>query len=146
MKKLSYANLHRLEQKINQHFMYAEDGVTPDDIVHPHFWSHVAKKLHPYDLIHVVAKDNSFTAVFQVIRKTDTAAKVVMKDYTDLSTLDYSDLAGSLTNDYFVKFMGAKEWCVIRKGERGNDVILEGFPTEKEAEKQRLLHIKALAA
>lgn len=146
MKTLPMADLQRMEQRINQHIIYVAEGTTPDDIIHPQFWKHTAKKLNPYDLVHVIAKDGTFTALFQVIRRTDTAARVVMKDYTDLTNLDYSDLTTTLNTDYFVKFMGSDEWCVLRKGPNGNDIVLKGFPSEKEAERQKSLHVKAIAA
>lgn len=146
MHVLPQSNLFQAVQKNNHWQIRVEAGVTVDDIVHPHFWRHVAKKFTDFDVIDVVAKDNSYLAELRVLRHTDLACKVVLTNFIDLTQIDYSDLAATINNEYFVKFQGAEEWCVMRKTDKGTDMVLKGFASEKEAERQKALHIKAIAA
>lgn len=146
MKTLSQSSIFQSDQKNNRWQIRVDAGVTIEDLIHPHFWKHVAKKFTDYDLIDVISKDNSYIAELRVLRHTDMAVKTVLTNFIDLTKIDYSDLASTMQSDYYVKFMGADEWCVMRKTATGADAVLKGFPSEREAEKQRALHIKAIAA
>ena len=45
------------ETKRNQWFATVPEGVTPEDLLRPDYWAHVARSLRPYDEI-IVANDN----------------------------------------------------------------------------------------
>lgn len=145
-KKLQAAALEQAAQKRNVFQVRVEEGVQVEDMVVPQFWSHVAKRFTMFDRIEAVSKSGEFWAEFVVLRRTDTAAKVKLVNFVDLTQEDYSDLNNVLASEYFVQFLGESEWCVVQRGLKGNTVVLKNLPTEKEAEKARVNHLRALAA
>lgn len=114
-------------------------GTSPEELLKPTFWSHVALKLRPGDLIEAVAEDLAWFATLYVrsARRLDAAVSVIQ-----FAKMDAPDVS-SVAAEYRVEFRGVKaKWSILR----GKEILRDGFATEAEAKVHLESHLKALAA
>jgi TusA-related sulfurtransferase len=114
-------------------------STTVEDLVNPNFWTHVAMKLRPGDMIEVLSDDKAFCAklVVRSARRLDATVSLVY--WKDLEIADVSQIA----SEYEIVFRGAKSrWSILK----GSDVLKSCFDTRNQAEAYLADHLKAIAA
>lgn len=103
-------------------------GTSPEEILKPEFWAHVAPELKAGDHIEVSPESGEWL-VELLVRATGAAGIVVHPLHVHNFTAP--DLPES--KDYEVKFGGSTaKWRVIRRADR--HVVVEGLPTREAAE------------
>ncbi len=92
-------------------------GVPESWLKDPFFWTHVAKRLVPFDEVQVIPEDGSWIAEYYVVQTGDNWARLVQASKTVLESVATED--EQLPKDYEVKFQGpVVGWAILRKGER----------------------------
>jgi hypothetical protein len=121
-----------------------EGGTTVDEILRPEYWSHVARKLKPYDKIEVLAEEGTFYLELLVLRVLTGAVVVKLLNHAELES---SPAAGDEDPDIEIKYSGPiKKYRVTRKSD--GKVLAEGeeVATRQMAEQFVIEYRKALAA
>lgn len=107
----------------------AAAGVTPEDILDPAYWVHVAKSLKPGARIEVTAADKSWFVELYVRSATGNDARVVVLSEHIFS----APVKADSTAAYEVKHRGPRGWSVIRQSDK--TVVFEEGKTREDAEK-----------
>ena len=108
---------------------------TLEQIQHPMFWAHVAKKLRPHDTISVVSDDNSLWAELLVLSVGPERAFVAVVKQVDINAAIDKLIAldGAVQVDNVipkVEWKGPQaKYCVVR----GETMVQKGFATKAEA-------------
>lgn len=142
---LSAIGMSVAEYKRVQWFCHAAEGVTPDDILKPEYWAHVAQKLNintGFDRIEVLANDGSWMAELLVLTTGRTAAKVKMLALHDLDGA-YADMSNA-NKTHDIKHRGPRKWSIVRLSDGA--VVKENIPTREDAELELADYMKALGA
>lgn len=144
MKKLNAPRFKEASYERTVYVATPEAGVTLDEIQKPEFWSHVAAKLKPYDMIEARAEDGSYWAQLLVINCNHLSAHVALLQSCDLNVgePDQDDAAGS---DYEVKWGGPHAKHRVQRKSDG-EVLKDGFANKQAATKYLTEHLRALAA
>lgn len=101
------------------------DGETLEDTLAPSYWTHVAGKLTPNDIIEVHAVDGSYYAELYVRSVSRLEASVAVLAKYEFNQTD----APAFDADYEVKWRGpARRWGVIRVKDKA--VVRDGFQTQ----------------
>ena len=125
--------IRRAEHAHNTHFLVVPPGVTPDHVVDPDFWAHLAARFEVNDRIEVIAEDGTFDGDLRVIAIDPSKAKLwaqvrVLRMLENIQeatpTVSYPDADG-----YTVEFSGPMKWRIMR----GTDLIRRDFATEGDA-------------
>lgn len=103
-----------------------EPGTTPDDILVPAYYAHIAKQLKTGAKIEVAPLDGSWYAELYVRSSDANSAKVAL---LELYTFDEDPKVAAVT--FEVKHRGPKGWSVIRVSDRA--VVFENGKTKDEA-------------
>jgi hypothetical protein len=136
--QLSMLNPSRCEQASYRETRYridVERGTTIEQIKHPMFWAHVARKLKAHDTISVVSEDNAFWAELVVLSVGKERAFVAVVKMIDVNAEieKLLQLEGAVVKDDTVArvvWKSAKaKWCVVR----GETLVRSGFVSEVEA-------------
>jgi hypothetical protein len=115
-------------------------GAPYDALLKPEYWTHVAKRLRPGDLIEATAEDGSYFAQFFVVSVAPNAAAVVEISKTDLQAIELPDA----TSGFEVKWSGpVLKFTVTRLAD--NVRVATGLDTKQAATEAMGNHIKALA-
>lgn len=110
-------------------------GTTIEQVLHPMFWAHVARRLHPHDMISVTTDDNSLWAELLVLSVGKERAFVAVIKTIDINAeIDkLLQVEGAIEIDGIVpkvEWKGPKaKYCVIR----GDTIVQQGFATKAEA-------------
>jgi len=141
--KLSPAGLTPAEHISTVYATTSEYGVTKEDILTPSYWAHVAQKLRARDVIRVLAEDGSFYMELLVTAADKTWAKVVALNYIDFNKSGKltDEQVATVGNDYDVRFVPTKKWCVIRKSDRA--MVVESLHSKDDAKNWLSIHLKA---
>lgn len=110
-----------------------ELGVTPEDMLSPEYWAHVAQQLQPGCRIEAIAEDNSWFAEFLVIRAERTWARVALLRKVVLGEGDtIEEIEDDEEGDVLIKWRGRhSKWSVVRKSDK--EVLKEGMSQKQEA-------------
>lgn len=133
------------EQKRNTWFVTLPAGSDYSEVFTPRFWSHVAVKLRPADLIEVMNDEMTFRAVL-IVRACDRLSASVV----EVAKIEFS---GALASEDAQPSTVEVQWrgphdkhCVVRIASDGKkDVLATGFGTKEEAEAAKLSHMKTFA-
>jgi hypothetical protein len=121
----------RLATYINNRWSVVPDDGTPfEDTLVPVYWTNVARKLKPGDIIEVHAPDASYFAELYVRTSSRLEASVVV-----LRKVEFTEVAdeADAEDDMFVKFRNHKAgWGIIRRSDKS--VMRDGFVTREMAE------------
>lgn len=122
-----------------------EAGIGIDDVLRPEFWSHVAAKMKPYDIVEVVAEDGAYYAELLVLSCDRLWAKVQVKTFMELNGPQVDPLLTSpLASGYKVEYKGPTlKHCVIRLSD--NEIVQKEIARKADAEVWVAEHVKALA-
>lgn len=99
----------------------ADLETTPEDILKPLYWAHVAHKMRQWHEVQVRAADATWLAELIVVAAGPQWVKVMPKH--DLLIINRKvqidpDVTAKMAEDYEVKYRGAARWSVIRKIDR----------------------------
>jgi hypothetical protein len=121
----------RLANYVNNEWsIVPDDGTAFDDVLVPVYWTNVARKLKPGDLIKVHAPDGSYYAELYVRSAERLAASVVVLNKMDFGSADAAEVGG---DDLTVKWRNHKAlWGVVRGSDKA--VVKDNFPTRETAE------------
>ena len=108
-----------------QYMLKAPQGVDPDDVLDPMFWTHVAGQLQEFDRIEVIANDKSWWGMFMVEWVSPRQAGLMQ-----LALAHRANKKPTLVAE--VKFAGVRRWRIVRTAD--NAVLEEDIPTREEAE------------
>jgi len=97
--------------KRNVYFITPADGTTLDDVLDPLYWSHVAQRLRPTDLVEVHAEDGSFFAELFVREAGRQQATLV-----PLRVVEFEKLKQEPSREGFTAAWKGPHhrWCVVR--------------------------------
>lgn len=105
-----------------------EPGTTPDDLLVPAYYAHVAKQLKPGAKIEVAPADGTWYAELYVRSADATSVKVAL---LELYTFDETQRAD--TEAFEIKHRGPKGWSVVRTSDKA--VVFENGKSKDEATK-----------
>lgn len=131
--KVFGGRLEQSEFKTLNWVIDAPQGVTPEDILRPEFWSGVAEDLKPFNRIEVRADDGTWMTELLVLIASRAWASVHVLHHHDLTTGDVDQtLAAEMAEPFFYKYMGrSRMHCVIRRSD--NEVVFENGQSQVEA-------------
>ena len=121
----------RLANYINNEWSVIPDDGTPfEDVLVPVYWTNVARKLKPGDIIKVHAPDGTYFAELYVRTSSRLEASVVVLRKMDF---DAADEAPPISDDLMVKFRNHRAgWGIIRASDKS--VMRDGFQTREAAD------------
>lgn len=105
-----------------------EPGTSPEDVLVPAYYAHVAKQLKPGARIEVAPADGSWFMELYVRSSDANAAKVAL-----LELYTFDEVAQVETAVFEVKHRGPKGWSVVRTSDKA--VVFENGKTKDEATK-----------
>ena len=119
------------------------DATTPEDLLAPEYWAHVADTLKQYDRIEALANDGTWWAEYIVVACGRAYAQLRMLRKVDLDPVSVNKALQSALRAYEVRHRGPHDqWSVIRLSD--NAVVHEGEQTESGANTWLLNHLKAM--
>lgn len=132
-----------LAQHARNHW-YVTTGAKPEQVLMPGFWAHVAKNIRAFDLIEVVSEAGTWRMEL-FVRFSDRTSAVC--EMVSMIEFDRELEAAELPEDLYVVYRGPHlKYCVMRKGENGNDsAVIEGVPTQLMAQRQMLEYARKTA-
>lgn len=125
------------------HFATPDEGTTPEDVLKPEYWAHVASQLRPGSRIEVVPEDGAWFGEYYVAASSRNWAKVVPLRVVELaSKIETPILEGA---KHAITWGGQlQKYRIVRLSDK--TVIKQGFATKAEAEKGLADYELALAA
>ena len=132
--------IQRGDYAISRHFLLVEPGVTPDHVVDPDFWVHVAARLRVMDRIEVVAADGSFDMELRVVAIDPRGLWAQVRPLSIVEGKLAVAASGQFPDKdgYTIEFSGVHRWRIIRAGE----VVAKDF-ADQTAAAAALANIKA---
>ncbi|WP_363350189.1 hypothetical protein [Methylocystis echinoides] len=123
------------ESQRAEYFATVEETVTPEEVLKPDFWRHVATTLRPYDLIDVAVDSCDWFMRLLVADAWHNGVRVIELSRHDMT--GEAEEAQSIGNDLRVKWRGpVNKWAVVRS----DGVILRANLPDKN------IALEALAA
>lgn len=120
-----------------------EAGASLETILQPAYWSHVSKRLSPWD--HIEVRDPGFQWVAELLVRDcgKNWAKVVL-----LSVSQFEPRAAPVhieeTADFTIMWRAAAKWSVMRASD--GEVMKDGLSTKDEADLWLKHHLAKIAA
>lgn len=128
--RLSESQFNLQSFKTNRWAVIPTDGTQFDKLLERSYWTNVARKLRPCDIIEVHAADGSYFAELYVRSASSLEATVVVLRHQDLAAVEAPASDGP---EYFVKYRNpAARFGVLRVSDRS--VLKDGFQTAELAE------------
>lgn len=119
------------EHAYNEWAFTIDKGVTPDDLLVPGYWAHVAANLRQQDEIRALADDFSWVARYIVQEVGVAFAKVLLMSKTDLQPLSSTGELVTLPG-YTIEHVGIHaKWRVTRDVD--SKVMRDKFNTRADA-------------
>lgn len=119
-------------------------GTPISDVMSNDYWSHVARKINPHDIIEVVPEDGAYYAKLLVLGRGNLWVKVYQLEYVEIEA-NTEKVGESDIKKFDVAFAGPHDkWRVVRKTDKL--VVEKNFQSREDAEKWLGEHIKELAA
>lgn len=138
--KLPIANFKQSVQATRRWSVSTVDGAPFDDLLRPGYWTHVAAKLTPGDIIEVHAVDGSYYAELYVRSTSKLEALVAV-----LAKYEFTTAESIVAPGYATKWRGpARRWGVVRIDD--GSVVRDGFQTEDLAAGFLLDYRRSMAA
>jgi len=126
------------EQVRHQFAIDVAIGVSLNDVMRPHFWTHHSTRLAPWDRIEVRAEDGSWFAELLVLATDRTWTRVHLLSRHSLTSADVSltqasdDEVAAFRAALEVMHRGPRKWSVVRK--EGREVLSEDKQAKSDAE------------
>lgn len=119
----------------NRHDAIIPIGVTPEDLEQPEFWSHNLQMVRAWDEIRARSEDGTWMAVYLVLDRDRTWARVKRLHLYDLSPVPEAassdDQIQVLIDAHEVKWRGPLGYSVVRQAD--GDVLHEKAGSEAAA-------------
>lgn len=110
----------------------ANAGVTPQDMLAPEYWAHIAAQLKPRDEVVAWADDGTWRAEFVVLGSDRNWARVHLVGVSHFTSADVAQTLADQLSPYEISHRGPhSKWSVIRKSDRM--VVAEGYDTARQA-------------
>ncbi len=123
------------------YFATVEQHITPENVLQPGFWRHIASQLKPYDEVVVANDDCSWRMQLVVADAWHNGARLVELSRADMAGKEEEDL--SLGDDLRVRWRGpVNKWCVVRTSD---GVILRANLPDKNVAMENLTAIAKAA-
>lgn len=127
--KLKEHRMDLAEYKRNVFQVVPDAGALPEDLLEPEYWTHVARKLKPGDIIEAISEDSTWEAEYRVLYSDRSQAKMSLRWSTKLEKVNPEDMSDGR---HHVEYKGAVDkWCVISK--KNNQTVRGGFVQSSEA-------------
>lgn len=139
IKPLAEMEFGEIGIKQNVWFAFAENNVTPDDVLSREYWAHVAaQKLRPFDKIHIMNRERTWYGELVVFATYGNGA--VVRWLTPPVHAEKSNMPA--VDSGFEIFDGGlgKDWSVRRPDGR---VMMEGYRSQQEAQAALLAWLRA---
>lgn len=109
-----------------------ERGTVLEDVLDTDYWKHIAVKLRPHDMLHVISEDGTWYARLLVISCDRLWARVFKIEHHDL-TASYKDMPKTQEEEYEVTWTSIGKYALCKKGCQGLPALKDGFQTKLEA-------------
>jgi len=110
----------------------AFERTTPQQMLLPEYWAHVAHQMRPRDRVEAWANDGTWMAEFVVLDASRAWARVQLLNVHHFTTSDQARTQADAMNPYEVTHRGPhSQWSVVRKSDRM--VVSEGHATIDQA-------------
>lgn len=128
-----------------QHFEVIPEAGTPfEEVLTPDFWTHIAAKLKPADIIDVLAEDMTYEARLRVLAADRLWARVAVVYKTDFAEQTVGK-GVEVPAETEVTWAGPHaKYRVVRVADKST--LRDGFATKPEAIRWAQDHAKAMAA
>lgn len=141
--RLTPARLQLAEQRRVIHLATVPAGTTPEQVLNPDYWAHVAARLRPLDRIEVRPEDLSFLMDLVVVSANRLQARVVQLSLATTDPVQPEEMESPPDAEHEVKWGGVRaRFRIIRLHDKS--VVRDGFETKAAAEQYLAEHIKAL--
>lgn len=118
-------------------------GTTIDDVLNENYWSNVAKKMNPHDIIEVVPEDGAFYAKLIITSRGNLWARVHKLEHVVIGAAPVANKKP--VEGFEIGWAGPNDkWRVVRKEDK--TVVGKNFTSREDADKWLGEHIKELAA
>ena len=118
------------------------DNTSPEDLLVPDYWAHVADRMKQYDRVEALANDGTWWAEYMVVACGRAYAQLVMLQKHNLDPV-VPGRDNHTMRAYEVKHRGPhSQWSVIRLLDK--EVVHEGSQTESAANTWLTNHLKAM--
>ncbi|NDG18445.1 MAG: hypothetical protein EB117_09255 [Betaproteobacteria bacterium] len=118
-------------------------GTTIDDVLNENYWSNVAKKMNPHDIIEVVPEDGAFYAKLIITSRGNLWARVHKLEHVVIGAAPVANKKP--VEGFEIGWAGPNDkWRVVRKEDKA--VVGKNFTSREDADKWLGEHIKELAA
>lgn len=129
IKALADADMHPANAAMQFWWVVPYAGTKREDLLHPSFWRHVARKLKSPAIIHSMPQDGAWFARHLVLYADQNQAKVAELEFKQLENV--SEIQ---TSDYVAGWIAPSvKFGVRRKSD--NTIMKSGFPSLADAEK-----------
>jgi hypothetical protein len=91
-------------------------GVEPEDLEKPTFWSHLGYRFRPWDRIEAIAEDGRFYVELLVLSANATDAHVITLNKRKLQAVHSGE--GDLLREHTISHTPATNWRVVRKSDK----------------------------
>lgn len=139
-RKLPEARFATAEVIRTHYVIVPEAGTSLEDLLDPIYWSHVARRLRPLDILEVHAEDGSYFAEL-LVRNTNqlNSAKVEVLRSKEFGVAEDEE------DEFSVKWKGGHaKYAVIRR--RDKAVMQDGFANKEDAATWLGTNLSSLAA
>ncbi len=117
------------------------DNTTPEDLLVPDYWAHVADRMKQYDRVEALSNDGTWWAEYMVVACGRAYAQLVLMQKLNLDPVVPGK--SNTIREYVVKHRGPhSQWSVIRLSDK--EVVHEGSQTESAANTWLTNHLKAM--
>lgn len=135
MRKLNPGEHSYAEFARQVHRVSPVEGTKISELMEPAYWSHIAGKLHQYDIIEVIPQGGDFFAELIVVNCSKVHAKVALLSQVKLHKVvaDAPKKDENAEDELFdIQFKGPqRKWSVLRKADKA--VVKEEFASKDEA-------------
>lgn len=139
--KLHPGRLSTLESVERQWHAELPAGTTPEDIMKPEYWAHLARTIRPMDTIKVFCEDGSWEGLYRVMFVSTAEIRISECWSKSHETIDMK----AESESHEIKWISpTKKFGVIRKDD--GSVIQDGFYPKEQAQAYMLRHLKELRA
>jgi hypothetical protein len=133
MRKLNPSEHSYAEFARQVHRVSPAEGTKISELMEPAYWSHIAGKLHQYDIIEVIPQGGEFFAEFVVVNCSKVHAKVALLSKVTLGKAEAPKKEEDGGDELFdIQFKGPqRKWSILRKADKA--IVKEEFASKDEA-------------
>lgn len=120
-------------------------GQTVEDALESDFWSHVTKRIRPYDTFRLIAEDGAYVAEIIATTAASTFVKMVEMWRWERDDSSEAAVADEGPQVAYVKYRGPSlRWCVLRSAD--HEPLKENLQEKPDAENWLRQYIATITA